>query len=780
MFDIYTLPLHRSAGQESVRIPGLLVKDAPKRAHRNRSEDILFLFLTLEEDAWLPFSQMDELLNRLATTYFNSRGSATTGLRTVAEDLNSFLLKKNQSGHGNRQKIGIFNLAVLRRNQIFVVHAGDTKSFFLGKTGVQTFYEPFTAGRGLGVGRSIQLSYFQTEAAPGDLLIFCPEPPESWTAGTLEDISRLPLGQIRRRILEPSLNELRAVLLQFRRGQGRIYQPRAQGIQSEAPVEPAAPPAAAEPPGSPPPMAEAPPAEPAIEKIPLTTLPPVPDRQTAEPDTSGVVPSASPTGQVSMPQTKQPGPRRQMRRSQPEVKEKLADLWVSGKATQGKIKNRLSKLLGRFLPGDDPLNLSLSPKTMLAIAIVVPVLIAVIASAVYFTTGRNEQRQEYLSRAMATATEADITSDPTLRATSWMQVLTWLDQADNFGQSEESRMLRAKAEETLDTINDITRLNYYPILGTDTNRGWHITQMVANESDIYLLDSNSGTVQRLIQTGQDYEYSLDPNFKCGPGAVDGITIQPLVDMVVLNKKMFDKPIPKGAPILALDKAGNYLFCVPDLEPVSGTLATPAEGWGEIKSIEISEIGMFVLSPDNNAMWFFKHDNSEDAEILDYEGSKDRFFFDATIPNLKDVVDVVYFENQIYLLHESGTMTICDPRIVNEKNEIQQPTVCTDMPIDLVKYAISDAATANTGSFQNQFSQMMSNPAPFSYVTILDSKQAVIYQFTTSLKTLNEKFYPKFDADYRIPEGEPTAFTIVSPGNRVILLAYGNQLFKAVP
>ncbi len=152
--------------------------------------------------------------------------------------------------------------------------------------------------------------------------------------------------------------------------------------------------------------------------------------------------------------------------------------------------------------------------------------------------------------------------------------------------------------------------------------------------------------------------------------------------------------------------------------------------------------------------------------------------------MQDVIDIVYFENQMYLLHTSGTMTICDPWIGVENEEdgsvkITDPTKCTNIPIDLSQYAASDAQ-GSTATFQHQFTQMMANSAPYPYITIMDSKQAVLYQFSAGLKTLTDKFYPKFDASYQVPEGQPSAFTIVTPENRVILLAYGNQVFKAIP
>ncbi len=127
---------------------------------------------------------------------------------------------------------------------------------------------------------------------------------------------------------------------------------------------------------------------------------------------------------------------------------------------------------------------------MLAIAIIVPVVIALAASMIYFASGRNQQHQVYLNQALTAAAEADLTSDPALRASSWMQVLAWVDEAENYGQSESSRNLRSQAESKLDAILDITRLNFFPILSKELDKSLQITRMVATETEVYFLDGN--------------------------------------------------------------------------------------------------------------------------------------------------------------------------------------------------------------------------------------------------------------------------------------------------
>ncbi len=114
-----------------------------------------------------------------------------------------------------------------------MIHAGDTHSFFLGQDRHPDILRPFYRRPRAGCGTNDTAQLFSNRNSAGDLLIFCPNPPESWSTGTLEEISRLPLGQIRRRILQPAPTDLEAVVIQFRQGQGRIYQPR----QAESPNE---------------------------------------------------------------------------------------------------------------------------------------------------------------------------------------------------------------------------------------------------------------------------------------------------------------------------------------------------------------------------------------------------------------------------------------------------------------------------------------------------------------------------------------------------------------
>src|SRR4030067_2768139 len=92
---VFILPLVRSGGQDQPSVPGLYVASRPRRVARFRERDELLLYLTLR--ASVPFSadQTNDLLARLAKTYFGTSGSVTTAQRAVAEALNQSLCDRN-------------------------------------------------------------------------------------------------------------------------------------------------------------------------------------------------------------------------------------------------------------------------------------------------------------------------------------------------------------------------------------------------------------------------------------------------------------------------------------------------------------------------------------------------------------------------------------------------------------------------------------------------------------------------------------------------------------
>jgi hypothetical protein len=115
------------------------------------------------------------------------------------------------------------------------------------------------------------------------------------------------------------------------------------------------------------------------------------------------------------------------------VRKPLANIWRAGKSARRKVDTGSRTVAGRLLPDRSP---SLSPGTMLFIAIAIPLLIVASAVTVYFyaPSGRSEQQQAYIMQALEYVELATAQSDQTLR-NNWDQVFYWVDKAEEYGRT---------------------------------------------------------------------------------------------------------------------------------------------------------------------------------------------------------------------------------------------------------------------------------------------------------------------------------------------------------
>ena len=151
-------------------------------------------------------------------------------------------------------------------------------------------------------------------------------------------------------------------------------------------------------------------------------------------------------------------------------------------------------------------------------------------------------------------------SDPLLQRNNWSQVLQWLDKTEEYGVTPDSRALRVRAQQGVDSVDAINRVEFKPVNRIGFANAVQITRLVSNGDDLYLLDSSKGSVLRLFQTAQGYE--MDTQFNCGPGIVESIIIGALVDIAPMP------PVnPRNATVAGMDAGGNLVYCSPGKPPV---------------------------------------------------------------------------------------------------------------------------------------------------------------------------------------------------------------------
>lgn len=804
--DLNLLPIFREAGQDLSELPGLHLAAAPRRAARGRSGDRLILYLALSGTAPLAPGKLDQILAGLAKTYFDTPGSVTAAMRTVAEALNQFLLDRNlHNASSGRQATGLFSQVVVRNEQFFLAQSGPVHAFFATASGALHLYDPQLSGRGLGLSRTTTIRYYQADLQANDTLLLATKPAPGWNKTSLTGIHGQGPESLRRRLGDRAALNLNAVLVQAKPGKGGFHLLRTQNAaQASAPAEPGQAAAPAEtqpsgpesparapgpavpgpltvPPRATPPRTEQQPAQsvaqppaavpaatagepgPAYEETPpvIATAPMEPHAAPApagdmaggealpfEPDGDAVEEEDAPAAMMTDPSPSAPPRRGANLAPVGDFFARLGSFFVRG--LRG-LERLLRGLARRLLP-DDALA-SIPATTMAFIAVAVPVVIVAVASAVYFQLGRNAQYQILFEQAEQMAAQAATRSDPMARRADLETILVFLRQAEGYRTTNEAQALRTQARAALDELDLVRRVSYRPAVVNGLDATVRVTRMASAEGDLYMLDGATGSVLRAQLTSQGYQ--LDRSFQCGPDEKSDPPVGPLLDIA---------GVPAGvkaqASLLALDANGALLLCSPGQSQQAISLAPPDR---EPSVMKLNGLAGFTFALDN----FYLLDPDDDAVWIYWNGGfleTPQFFFgDSPHPALQDVTDLAVNNDELYLLHADGHLTLC-----YFSNLIVSPTRCSDPAY----YIDMRPGRENTPLVPSTpFTQILFNPPPDPSLFLLEPKSQAIYHF--SLRNL------AFQRQYLPAEGLParaaTAFA-VNPLERTFFLAIENNVY----
>ena len=754
--DLILLPLLGYGRQDQQKLPGLHIANPPRRSARGRDRDRLILYLTQAGNALLSADQIDQLLTRLAQTFFKSPGSVTAAQRAVADALNQYLLERNlRNTSSGQQSIGILTQVVLRSDRLWLAQSGPSHVFAVTTEDAQHLYDLSLAGRGLGLSRTTRVRFSQFDLDINDGLILTPQPQGGWTAATLHNAKKQGPGHIRRYLLTQSTPHAEGVLIQVQKGTHKIHLLRPVKAQRPRQVSPELHRLSEEEPlvdeTSQVSDVQALPEEEAVALSPeITSLfsrvaeetspiqPPLPPGKTAvqpAPPVDRIPASAQKTRRISIPR--------------PNLGPLSTALAVIGRAFANTGKHfgaAAGTLLRQMLP--DAGILALPASTMAFVAVAVPLLVVVVSLFVYFERGNETQHQIYLSQAVQAAQQAQALEDPQELRLAWGIAVSYLDQADSYRRTDESNALRTQAQEALDGLNYVERVDFQLALTDPLKEDAQISRMVAEESDLYMLNSTEGVVLRATSSTQGYV--LDPTFQCGPGPFGGYIVGSIVDIA---------PIPRStnnrATVLGIDANGNLLYCIPGEAPLALPMAPPDTNWGSPKGAAQDSGDLYILDPLTNAVWIYRGLNVT---------QQPRLFFGEQIPTMQDVIDLTINRNDLYLLHEDGQITTCIfSGLIESPTRCEDPAIFTDPRPGLEDgVKIQDA----------RFSEIQFAPPPDPSIYLLDPEKSAIYHFSVRL-TLQRQY----QSSQPLPDGRATSFA-VNRGNRSVFLALGNQIFNA--
>jgi len=724
-FDLVLLPLARYGGQDQSVLPGLHLAAPPRRAARGRSSERLIILLTLGGNAPLSPSSTEKIIAHLEQMYYQTPGSSTAAMRSIAEWLNDYLLKRNQTAASRgMHAAGMLTLAVVRSTRLYIAQCGPGHAFLMTAVGVQHFHRSDEEDRGLGIGRVTHQHYFSADFALGNKLLISSRLPAAWTAPVLEGVHNLEMEELHRRLIRGVGDTLNAVLIFAKPGKGsaRLLRPRLaqKSMDDVTPVIATQPRANAVPAGT----------STSFQEISPQVL--GGGHATWDVDPSPDVKEADPA--IDSP-TKQ-SPSEPKRRRSSSIVPGIATFARALRTTLRQAWQSSALFLRRMLP--DERLFSLPTTTMAFIAIAVPLIVTAIAASAYFQRGQGQLFAAYLRDAQGAMAQAQQFEKESEQQIAWSAVIGYLDLAENYRVTEESQALRSYANTALDTLDRVTRIEFFPIAIADLPTSVEVTRIIpTRDNDLYLLNGSDSTVLRVVSTGQGYR--LDATFRCGPVP----TLSGLVDIIAAP------PNSQSVAVMGIDGAGNILQCIPGgAEPLNFPL--PLSDHNEPRSFVIDNEDLFLLT--GNAVWIYGGEEG-------FRNLPSGFFGDQVPSTMEDIIDFSVKDGKLFLLHRDGKLTTGQ----RDQKTLKDPDLFQNLP------GTEDSVATIRGAV---LAEMQWAAPPDSSLYFLDAGAHIIYRFNPQL-VFQQRYSPQND----LPTESITAFA-ASPGHQ-FFIAMGHQIYYAV-
>jgi len=439
----------------------------------------------------------------------------------------------------------------------------------------------------------------------------------------------------------------------------------------------------------------------------------------------------------------------------------MAKAMVGGIQTGRRVNEGVGSFLQRFIPRllpglDSTKPLVIPSYILLIIAVVIPAVVVTMASVVYFRFGQSIQYDDLFAQASSAQTQAMSETDPSRQRDAWLRVLTYLNDADKYRETEESKLLRSEAQSRLDSLMGIIRLEFVPAFGNGLGGATKISRMAANESDLFMLSAEDGRILHASFTGRTLE--LDTAFNCQPGSYGGYQVGTLIDLIALPKINA-----LNATVLGIDASGNLLYCAPDQIPKAIPLPPlPNTNWGRITSFAMDSGSLYVLDTQARAVWVFI---GKDSAFLDTP----YFYFGNEIPaNIDSAIDLAVNSDDLYMLHADGHLSTCTFSRLSEV-----PTRCQDPAPRVDNYpAHSDIAIFQLA----HLTQMSITSPPNPVILLLDSENQSVFRFSPRSFELQNQVSGYTGKANPFPRESVSAMA-VSP-NYVLYFAIGDQVYFA--
>jgi hypothetical protein len=582
--------------------PGVAVRSWPDRSARGRSRDTLFLHVTLTSREQAPASLYQEIVDTLSDTFFGGVGSVTAALRQAIRAANEYLMRYNTRVEGVRKQQAGVTCAVLREEEVFIAQAGSTLAI-MGHEGQLERLPPRASGQitPLGVGYGVDTRFYHSWVHPGDVILLSNP---DFGIHDVEEIGRaiiyegVTAGIANLAQLASREETARLLVVEFCAAMEAVVQQ--PSLEKAARIAPSAP---------------------ATARTPADLT--IPER----------LPVPSPEVDVK------------------EEARKAASGLAIGLA---RLTEGIGKMIERLFGGPPAARQAVRkdqgppPATLALLAILIPVLVALIAVTVYLQRGRTAQFQELLQQMeresqLALAMESEAQARP-----HWERIQLLSEDAIKLRPSHEIVLaFRQQAQGKLDLLDEVTRLVVRSLVGYegvgDPNA------VVLQGMSVYVLDSGHDQVYKhLLQNDTEVAEGVKAEsivFKTQ--AVGQAVVGELVDLI-----WFPSSGEIDADAIVVLDAGGWLVRYNPFEgEVSSTQLQLPSRWAKPVAIAAYGDALYVLDTGAPQIWRF---GSEDDQ---FPTSPTTYRFDAASNvDLSRMTDMtIDRDGNLYLLAVDGTI-----------------------------------------------------------------------------------------------------------------------------
>jgi hypothetical protein len=594
-------------------IPGLLAQAAPPKAARSRRRDSLFVHISLtgpmEETAVLT----QDLLDLISQRFFQATGSVTAALRQAIDEVNQRLLRLNLESSGPNRS-GAIACAALHQGELFMLQAGEGLAFIGHNFGVERLpADKPTQSTPLGRTAGLRVRYYHHRLQEGNILLLADPRIANLTAEALApalvdtDVEEGLLA------LQTAVGPqtARLLLVEFS-GEEVAHLPEV--ASTAAPI--------------------------AAATVAAAQFPaPVREGEEKKRETAVTPPTSLQADKIAA-----------------DVEHGARRATASAAFGLANFTDWLTDMLSRLRPpreeNEEPTNWAVPT----LIAIVIPIIVAIIVTSVYLERGRVRRFAEIKMEMGQSIGLADGAATEEAARAYYDAIILLADEADELraGDAEVYR-LRQTAMAQLDRLDGVTRLQAQPIyqFSSEISLG-RVTLQRDQTGGIYTLDSNSNVYFHTTDSSYQ-QVSGDPTLIMFSGKALGNQVAGRVADMLWRRA--GTAVSRDG-LTMLDTSGALLSYFPNLGDTRATPLGMASIWQTPVAMTTFAERLYVLDPGAREIWKYYPDGDafvvrENDEILRLDPSAD----------LHQAVDLdLYSEDgSLLLVYGDGRLRYYDTR-----------------------------------------------------------------------------------------------------------------------